>query len=63
MRFKDIVIKDGAFIAISDGFLRHLPIEYHYLFVGIHIFVVGCATCLVPVDYIYRYQLMCRYKF
>lgn len=40
-----------------------MPIQYHYLLVGLHIFVVGCATCLVPVDYMYRYMLICRFVF
>jgi hypothetical protein len=49
-------------ILMSDSFLvGKIPTEYEFILTGLHVFNVGLGTAIVPVDYLYRYFLICRF--
>ncbi|CAD5218967.1 unnamed protein product [Bursaphelenchus okinawaensis] len=51
---------DGAFIAISNGPFKHLPYEYHCYIVSLYILGIGMSFITLPIDFIYRYLIVCR---
>ncbi|CAD5219481.1 unnamed protein product [Bursaphelenchus xylophilus] len=51
---------DGYFIVISNGPFRTLPQDLHFILVASWALGVGMSFITVPLDFVYRYYVICQ---
>ncbi|KAH7723238.1 hypothetical protein AAVH_09255 [Aphelenchoides avenae] len=53
-------LKGGVLFLFVNGFLSCLPLSWHYFMVWSGVLVVLMAVLLIPVEFFYRFMLICR---
>lgn len=53
-------LKGGVLFLFVNGFMSCLPIDWHYFMVWCGVLVVLMTVLLVPIEFFYRFLLICR---
>ncbi|KAI1700647.1 serpentine type 7TM GPCR chemoreceptor str domain-containing protein [Ditylenchus destructor] len=51
---------DGVLIFVVNGFIKELPICWHYTFIWLFICTANMTLLVVPIEFVFRYMLICR---
>uniref|UniRef100_A0AC35G8U2 Uncharacterized protein n=1 Tax=Panagrolaimus sp. PS1159 TaxID=55785 RepID=A0AC35G8U2_9BILA len=55
-----VFVVDGYFFMVMEGFFQYWPQPFTTIFCHTHLFMLYVTLTVVPVQFVYRYLLICR---
>lgn len=50
----------GVYIFVVSGVLRHKSAKWHFAMIGIWMFSFSLSLLIIPIEFFFRYLLVCR---